>query len=143
MLGHPGVIAGLHTALLALAAFALTRTWRRALNGPAAAAAAAFPLLAEGHRVLVAWPGHFQDVGAIVFVALALWAAARGSLAPALLAAAAALLCKEVAAVGVLALPALPFAWRAPGARRRAALGAGAVLATWGALYAWTVAYGV
>ena len=142
MLAHPAAIAALHTALLALAAFAVCRALRGALPGPAAGAAAAFPLLAAGHRVLVAWPAHFQDVGAYAFAALALLAAARRRLAAALAAAGAALLCKEIAAAAVVLLPLAPFAFRDPGARRRAALGVGALLAGWLALYAAAVRWG-
>src|SRR6185436_19118506 len=88
----------------------LLRTWWPA---PIAAAAAAFPFLAEGARSLLAWPGQFADLGCLFFSVLALHAAARRRLVPALAALAAALLCKEQAVVTAVLLPWLPAAPRA------------------------------
>ena len=113
MLDHPRVVAALHFALLAATAVLLHRLLRTWWPAPAAAAAAAFPFLAESARSLLAWPGQFADLGCLFFSVLALHAAARRRLVPALAALAAALLCKEQAVVTAVLLPWLPAAPRA------------------------------
>ena len=135
VLSAPGVVAAIHAAFLAGGALLLYRALRGSWSGPAAAAAAAFPLLAESTRTLVAWPTQFVDVGLYFFSVLALHERAAGRLPTALAALAAALLCKEVAIVtGVL----LAF-W--PGASGRShsrwLIGAGAVLVAWAIAFVW------
>lgn len=110
MLDHPRVLAALHFALLAATAMLLHRLLRTWWPAPFAAAAAAFPFLAEGARSLLAWPGQFADLGCLFFSVVALYAASRRRLVPALVALAAALLCKEQAVVTALLLPWLPAA---------------------------------
>jgi hypothetical protein len=142
ILAHPGWIAALHTALLALAAVLLYRVLRQTWSGPLAAAAASFPLFAESARGLVCWPSHFADVGAILFLVLALHERVFHRPASALLAMLAALLCKETAVVGVLLIPFAPD--RAPDARRPRAVwvvATGAVVVAWAAAYAWVRAH--
>src|SRR5204862_7446551 len=123
IVSHPRWIAALHVALLAVSAWLVYRALRTRWPASWAAAAAAFPLLIDADRMLIAWPSHFQDVGALFFAALALHEASRSrgwTTAAALLAS---LLCKEVAAsIGPL-LPWLPvgptptraWRWRASG----------------------------
>src|SRR5262245_4510685 len=107
-LDHPRCASWVHVLLLALAAGLLYRTFRSAFGGPAASAIASFPVLAESTRTLVCWPSHFVDLGAYLFLALALHERSRDrpwTAWPALLAA---LLCKELALVGAVLLPFLP-----------------------------------
>ncbi len=137
MLSHPRAVALLHAALLALAAALLYRALRPRWSGPAAAAAATFPLLAESSRTLLLWPSTFQDLGALLFSALALHEASRRRLGTALAALLAGLLCKEITVVAALLLPWLP--GDALGTRRerlRWLAGVGVVLALWGGAYA-------
>jgi hypothetical protein len=125
MLAQPLLIALLHVTLLGASAWLFDRALRRGGMAPApAAVAAAFPLLVESARMLIGWPSHFQDVGALFFAALALHEASRGRLATLLPAALASLLCKEV---GVLTLFLLPW-WPARARRQR---GAGAPRRRW------------
>jgi len=136
MVAHPGIVVALHVVLLATSAWLLFRAFRPRLSGAAAATAAAFPLLVESGRMLIGWPSHFQDVGAIVFAALALHEASRGRLGTTLASLLAALLCKEVAAVAALLVPWLPA--RAPWSRRTRSTWLAAtlaLLAAWGAVY--------
>lgn len=145
MLTHPAWVAGLETALAALAGLFLYRALRRYWPGAWAAAAASFPLLLEAGRPLVSCPTNFQDLGAILFSALALHEASRSRLASALAALLAALLCKEMAVVTAAALPfmtplppePIPRA-RARRARLRWAAGAAALVLVWGIAY-WLV----
>lgn len=139
MLAHPAWMAALHAALLALAGWLLHRTLRRHWPAPWAAAAASFPILIEAGRTLLATPTSFQDLGAILFSALALQQATGGRMGLALAALLAALLCKEMAIVTALALP---FIAPAPAgrARLRWAMAAGVVTAAWAAAYAGAVA---
>src|SRR5262249_44114269 len=53
ILPHPGWVAALHVALLALGALLIFRMLRLRWSGPMAAAAATFPLLAESTRTLI------------------------------------------------------------------------------------------
>lgn len=136
LLSRPGLVAGLHAALLALACVLLYRTLRRQWPAPWAATAATFPALMEPARMLVAWPSAMQDLGALALSALALHQASRGRVARSLAALAGALLCKETAIVVAALLPWMPRRVDdAPPPRRRLALGALAVAAVWGVAY--------
>jgi hypothetical protein len=108
MLAHPGAVAAIHVLLFALATVLLYRTLRPVLPGPIAAAAAAFPLLAESTRTHIAWPSEFTDLGLFFFSVIALHEASRRRLPTALAALAAALLVKEMAIVTAVCLPFLP-----------------------------------
>ena len=131
----PLAVAILHAALLALASLLLYRAWRVTWPGTWAAAAASFPLLAESSRTFLLWPTSFQDLGALLFSALAIQQASRRRLAWAVAALAAALLCKETAVVTALLIPWLP---RAAGDRGMRWRWAGALAAT---VVAWAVCY--
>ncbi len=72
MLAHPAWIAALQAVFLALAGWLLYHALRRHWPAPWAAAAASFPILIEAGRTLIATPTSFQDLGAILFSALAL-----------------------------------------------------------------------
>jgi len=141
MLDHPRVVAAFHFGLLLATALFLHRLLRTWWPGWAAAAAAAFPLVAEGSRSLLTWPGHFADLGCLFFSVAALLAAVRRRFAIALTALAAALLCKEPAIVTALLLPWLPAPPNAAGARdagaerRRLLIGTAAVVIVWGVAY--------
>jgi tetratricopeptide (TPR) repeat protein len=132
MLSHPRWIATLHALALAAAAVLLFRVLRRGWPAPAAAAAASFPVLLEAARVLLAWPSAAQDLGALLFLAIALLAAVHRRRWPMCAAALAAMLCKENAAPLALLVPFAPFdlgprPWRA--GRWSAGLTVGAWLA--------------
>ncbi len=144
MQAHPAGVAAFEVALAALAGLLLYRALRRYWPGGWAAAAASFPLLIEAGRPLVSCHSNFQDLGAILFSAVALHEASRSRLPSALGALLAALLCKEMAVVTAVALPFLIA--RSPGplpptlARRvrvRWAISSGALV------LAWAVAYGL
>lgn len=138
VLDHPAWIGGLHIALLTLGALLLYRALRVAWPGPQAAAAASFPLLAESTRTLVCWPGLIVDVGVFLFLAIAIHERMFRRMATSLAALLAALLCKELALIGVVLIPFLPD--RAPGAARartRWVLGAGAIGVVWALAYVW------
>jgi hypothetical protein len=134
VLSHPGLVAALHAALLAAGALLISRALRIGLPGPVAAAAAAFPLLAESTRTLVGWPTQFVDVGLFLFSAIALHEASRRRLPSALAGLLAALLCKEVAVVTAVMLPLLP-GERARGERARTAVAVGVLVMAWAATY--------
>jgi hypothetical protein len=135
ILEHPGLVAALHVAMLGLAGLLLYRVLRLEWPGPRAAAAASFPLLAESTRTLVCWPSHFVDLGVFFFLALALHELSRRRTYTAIPAMLAALLCKEVALVGVLLLPFVPGARRDPRARLRSLGVCGGVALAWAAAY--------
>ncbi len=136
LLSHPIVIALLHAAALAGAAVLLQRALSRVWPAPAAAMAAVFPLALPGVRVMLAWPSCAQDLGVFVAFCAAIFALSRGRTAWALVAVAAALLCKEIAAPLALALPLVPFVWPGGGAARgRFALQLGVVLAVYVGLH--------
>src|ERR1041385_1632356 len=136
MLAHPALIAALQLLVLLASGAFVYRALRPEWPGPWCAAAASVPLLLESDRMLIAWPSHYQDVGALFFGSIALHEASRrrgGSMALAL---ACSLLCKEVVAAGALLLPWIPAA--AAGdrkARIRSSMWTAAVLAAWGAAY--------
>jgi hypothetical protein len=135
ILSHPGVIAGFHAALLALASLLVYRALRRTWPGPWSAAVASFPLLSESTRGLIAWPSQIVDLGAWVFTAIAIHEAAARRLWTTLLALLAALLCKEVAVVAALLIPWMPGAHDRR-ERVRWAAATGALVAAWGLAYA-------
>lgn len=135
MLSHPRAVALLHVALLALAVVLIHRMLRPRWGGPWAAAAASFPLLAEGTRALVIWPTSFQDLGAVLFSALALHEASRRRLLAALGALLAALLCKEIAVITAFLLPWMPGVLRHRRERIRWAGATCATVATWMVVY--------
>ena len=139
ILANPGAIAALHVALLALAAWLLYRAFRPAWPGPAAAAMAAFPLWMESSRMLVAWPSHFMDLGALLFAALAIHEASRHRLPTAVAAMLSSLLCKEVGVATAMLLPWVPIAWRTragdPRRLGRWVVACAALVAAWTLVY--------
>ena len=140
ILDHPRWVSWAHILLMALAALLLYRTFRRAFGGPAAFAIASFPALAESTRTLICWPSHFVDLGAYLFLALALHERSRDrpwTAWPPLLAA---LLCKELALVGAVLLPFLPGA-EAKRPRAFWMAGTAGVVALWALSYAWVRAH--
>jgi hypothetical protein len=94
--------------------------------------------------MFLAWPSNFQDLGAMLFGALAVHEVSRRRLRTALAALAASLFCKEV---GVVIAVLLPFVPRRGGTtwRERATIGAAAAatVLVWGALYATAIRHGV
>jgi tetratricopeptide (TPR) repeat protein len=143
LLAHPAWGAALETAFAALAGLLLYRALRSRWPAHWAAAAATFPLLIEAARPLIADATNFQDLGAILFSALALHEASRSRLWSALVALIAALLCKEVAVVTALLVPWMPGTPGLRGVERhvrwRWTRASGLVVAAWGAAYALVV----
>lgn len=138
LLEHPGRVALFHTTLLALASVLVYRALRESWPGSQAAAAASFPLFAEPVRSLACWASNIADLGAMVFLAVAIHERSRRRLATGLAAAGAALLCKEFAVIGVLLLPFLPDASADRSrTRMRWLVGGAAVAAAWAAAYLW------
>jgi hypothetical protein len=134
MLAHPLAITALHLLLLAAGGLLLYRVFRGGLDGPTAAAAASFPLLAESTRTVLGWPTQFVDLGLFFFSVLALHEISRRRLVTALGALFAALWCKELAVVTAMLLPVLPI----PASRRervRWAVGTAGAAAVWGVAY--------
>ena len=141
MLVQPLLIALLHTALLGASAWLFRRALRRSGMATApASVAAAFPLLVESARMLIGWPSHFQDVGALFFASLAAHEASHGRLRTLLPAALASLLCKEVGALTLFLLPWWPGSGQSRAWRWRATAALAATVAAWGAMYAWVIA---
>jgi hypothetical protein len=139
----PLVVAAFHGALL-VALFALAyRVARRAFPPLGAASIAAFPLLAEPTRALVAWPTGAQPLLAMVLIALAVHEAAARRVGMAVAALAAALLCHEQA---ILAAPAVPlvvaFASREARDRRRALAATALVVALYAGARALAATHG-
>jgi hypothetical protein len=134
MLAHPRWLATLHGVLLALAAVLVYRALCPRWPAWAAAAAASFPLIAEASRTLLLWPSAFQDLGALLFSALALHEASRRRLQSALAALGAGLLCKEIAVVTALLLPFMPDLGSVR-ERRRWVLAAALLVLAWGTVY--------
>jgi hypothetical protein len=133
---RPGFVAALHVLALALASLLLYRALRLRWPGPWAAAAASFVLLAESTRMLVAWPSHFMDLGALLCVTLALHEAAHRRLWSTLLAIAASLLFKEVGLLAALVVPWFPAGRpRATAERLRWSAACAATVAAWGIAY--------
>ena len=110
VVSHPLVVAMLHVVLLVAGSLLLYRVFRLGFEGPVAAMAAAFPLMAESTRTIVGWPTQFVDLGMFLFSALALHEMSRRRLPSAIAALLAALLCKEVSIVTAMMLPFLPVA---------------------------------
>ena len=137
ILSEPRTVAGLHLALLGLAALLLYRAFRQHWPGQMAAAAATFPLLAESTRTLVCWPSHFVDLGAFLFAAIAIHEATFRRLLTTLLALLAALLCKEVALLAALLLPFMPGVADDRRERMRLVIGCWLVALAWAAAYLW------
>ena len=137
MLAWPWLVAVLHAGLLVAGAMLVHRALRRSWPAPWAAAAASFPLLVESARMLLAWPSHFQDVGALFLASLTLHEAAFGRLGTMLAALLGSLLCKEVGALTALLLPWFPGAVHRDRAwRLRATLAVVALVGAWAAAYA-------
>lgn len=137
ILGAPALVAWLHLALLALTSAILYRalrvTWA---SGAAACAAATFPLLAESARMLVTWPSNFQDLGAMLFAALAIHAAAQRRLAWSLAWLLLSLVCKEVGVLAALLIPWMPQRGGMPLRERlRWAGWTAGLVAVWGTAY--------
>lgn len=131
----PALIVGLHCALLVATSLLLYRSLRARWPGPWSASVASFLLLTEASRAFLLWPTTFQDLGALLFSALAIHAATRRRLVGATLSVAAALLCKETAVVTALLVPWIP----GLGDRRARQRWNAVMLATiaiWGAVYA-------
>ena len=142
MLEHPAMIAVLHGLALALAGLALYAAVRHALGRPAAACAAATPLLLDGSRLVLAWPSCAQELGALLMLALALLSVARRQWVLAALAAAAAVLCKETAAAAVPLLALAPLPALAPRRRRGVVLMAAfGLLGVWWTVHRWVEAH--
>jgi len=134
LVSRPEWVAALHALLLAAGSLLVFRVLRAPLGGPAAWFAASFPMFAESTRTLVSWPTQFVDVGLYFFVSVAIHETWRRRLPAALIASGLALLCKELAVVGVLLLPWLPGKWSRT--ERRAWLaGTAGLTAVWAALY--------
>lgn len=110
----PWVAASVHAMLLALTFAGLWSLARRFLPARGALVVAAFPLLVEPARTLLAWPSAAQHLIAMAGVAVAAAAAARGWLLRSLACAALAITSIESAA---LVLPLLPLLARQPRAR--------------------------
>ena len=136
MLTQPRLLAFIHAGLLALAAVLIYRAFRLHWGSPLAALAGTFPLFSEGTRTLLLWPSAFQDLGALLFSALAIHEAANRRRGRALLSMLAGLLCKEIALVAALLVPWMP---NTEGSTRRwrwrFALGAAGVVVAWGVVY--------
>ena len=137
----PGLVAAAHAALLLVLYVLAYRTARRWLSPLASAALAAFPILAEPTRALLAWPTAAQPLLAMVFIALALHEAAARRIVIAGAALMAALLCHEQA---LLAAPAVPILLALDGRKdlRRGLLVAVAVVAIYGALRVAAIGHG-
>lgn len=115
MLAHPSVVVAVHALLLFVTYLALASLARRVMPAPAARLAAAFPLLCEPARVLLAWPSAAQHLIAMAGISTALASAAAGRIVPAL--------CAEAFALGslesaLLTLPLLPLVAPAAGRLR-------------------------
>lgn len=141
MLRHPAAVALLQLAALCLAAAFLYRAFRPALGPTLAFAVSTAPWLMESSRLLVAWPGCFQDLGALLFASIALHEAVARRRATHLAAGLAALLCKEVAAVALLTTVLCPAArFDDPRERRSWFVSAALLVAVWASMYAWVAA---
>jgi len=124
----PWVVTLVHALLLFATFVVIFRVARHALPAPVAAAAAAFPLLAEPMRTLLVWPTGGEYLMAMLASALAIHEALARRWWTSGIAALAALLCHEASA---LVLPAmLVIAWRQR-ALRAGALMSALVAALW------------
>ena len=131
MLDHPWLVAAVQTACLGVIGVALYRAFRPALGRATALAISTAPWLMESSRMLIAWPELLPDLGALLFLSLALHEATRGRRVTFLASGLLALLCKEVAAIALITIlwcPIVSF----EGRRRRSWLAATLVLiGTW------------
>src|SRR5438876_8317177 len=136
MLAHPGAVAAIHIALLALASLLLYRAFRTGRPGAWAAVVATAPVLSESTRTLIAWPSHFVDLSAWVFTALAAHETAKRRMPTALAALLGALLCKEIAVIAAPLLPLMPgIGPRNRGERLRWLTAFGVATAAWAGVY--------
>lgn len=138
ILAHPVLVPILHGACLALIGLILYRAFRVRWSGPLAAAMSTFVLLMEATRMLLAIPTYAEDLGALLFAALAVHEAARGRLLTALSAMLGSLLSKEIGVTTAILLPWVPAALaRGRDVRGRLAWSAAAVgmLVIWGSVY--------
>lgn len=141
MLDHPLIVALIHLICLCLAAALLYRTFLPALGAATALAVSTAPWMMESSRLLIAWPSCFQDLGALLFIALALHEAVAARLKAFLGAGLAALLCKEVAVVALVTVflcPAVKFVNDRQ--RRTWLVSVGLLCGTWAAVYMWVYA---
>lgn len=135
MVEHPGVVVALHLVLLALASIAILHALRPRFSASTALLAAGFPWLIEAGRMLISWPSHFQDVGAIVLAALAVALASRARWWAAIAALAGAVLCKEIAIAAGILLPFVPGAATPRASRWRAGAAVAVVAVVWALAY--------
>jgi len=138
MLHGPLVVALVQLGCLCLTAILLYRSFVPALGRGAAFAVSTGPWMMESSRLLVAWPACFQDVGALLFVSLALHEAVMSRRWSFLAAGLAALLCKEVAAIALIAMVACPAVrFNAENQRRLWLVSSALLVSAWVALYGW------
>src|SRR5262249_20878392 len=98
--------------------------------------AASFPFLTESVRTVISRPGHFVELGSLLFAVLALHEVSRRRMATSLIALLLALLCKEVAVIAVPLIPLFPHAGgMARRERVRWAVGAGLLGGVWALAY--------
>jgi len=140
MLDHPRLVAFAQIGCLCLAAALIYRSFRSALGPMAAFAVSTAPWMMESSRLLIAWPSCFQDVGALLFVSLAMHEAVAARLWSFLGAGLAALLCKEVAVIPLVTLMACPAIQLGGGRRRIWMLPVALLSAAWVAVYVWVYA---
>jgi hypothetical protein len=141
MLHHPLAVAFVQMACLCLAAALLYRAFRSSLGSSAAFAVSTAPWMMESSRLLIAWPSCFQDVGALLFVSLALHEAVAARRWSFLGAGLAALLCKEVAVVALITIVACPAVHLGSASRRRTwIVSVGLLVVAWAAVYSWVYA---
>lgn len=144
LLHAPLLVAALDALLLFALSVVLYRIARRAFPPWVASAIAVFPVVAEPARVLVAWPSGAQHALAMLGAALAVHEILARRPVTAGLAALAAVLSHESAALVLPALVLVPWAARAP--RRTivgGAIAAVLVVAAWAAGYAVALRHGV
>jgi hypothetical protein len=138
MLHRPLAVALVQMGCLCVAAALLYRSFRPALGSVGAFAVSTAPWMMESSRLLIVWPSCFQDLGALLFVSLALHEAVAKRLWTFLGAGLAALLCKEVAAIALLTIVACPVVHLANGRRRRTwVISVGLLTVAWSVLYLW------
>ena len=138
MLHGPLVVALVQLGCLCLTAILLYRSFVPALGRGAAFAISTGPWMMESSRLLVAWPACFQDVGALLFVSLALHEAVMSRRWSFLAAGLAALLCKEVAAIALIAIVACPAVrFNTENQRRLWLVSTALLVSAWVALYGW------
>ncbi len=132
---QPRVVAAIHTVMVGAMVVLIYRALRPSWPGAWAAAAASFPVLHESAGMLIAWASNFQDLGAMLFGALAVHEASRRRLGTALAGLALSLMCKEVGVMTAFLLPFVPGVAVTRHERIRWGIGAGVVVLAWGSLY--------